>query len=136
MINFKYKEITYSDTAKAKGIDNRVPEELFDNLMNSTVGIQKVRDLLGVPMRVNSWYRCPKLNSMIGGATKSAHMECLAVDFVPIRMNIDDAYNKIADSDIQFDQLILERNRAGSVWIHISFDNKNRRQVFRLKKED
>lgn len=136
MINFKYKEVIKSETARRLNIDNNVPNELFDNMMNSTVGIQRVRDLLKIPMRINSWYRSPELNSNVGGAIKSAHLKCLAVDFVPIRMNINEAYELISKSDIQFDQLILERNSAGSVWIHISFDNRNRRQVFHLKKED
>lgn len=136
MVNFKYKEVVGSSTAKRLGIDNSLPETLLDNLMNSVVGIQRVRDLLGVPMRINSWFRSEELNKAVGGSSKSAHMKCLAVDFVPLRMDIKEAYKAIAKSNIQFDQLILERNKRGSVWIHISFDNRNRRQAFELEKED
>ena len=136
MVNFKYKEVIKSETARRLNIDNNVPNELFDNMMNSTVGIQRVRDLLKIPMRINSWYRSPELNNKVGGAIKSAHLKCLAVDFVPIRMNINEAYELISKSDIQFDQLILERNSAGSVWIHISWSNKNRRQIFKLEKRE
>lgn len=135
MINFKYNEVIKSDTATRLGIDNSVPSSLMNNLMESVVGIQKVRDLLGVPMKVNSWYRSEKLNRAVGGSDTSAHKQCLAVDFVPIGMCIDEAYNKIAKSSIMFDQLILERNKCGNVWIHIGFGGKQRRQVFELEKK-
>lgn len=135
MINFKYSEVIKSDTAKRLGIDNSVPSTLLGNLMESTVGIQKVRELLGVPMVVNSWFRCERLNKAVGGSSTSAHKQCLAVDFVPVGMNIAEAYNKIAKSNIIFDQLILERNKSGSVWIHIGFGGKQRRQVFEMEKK-
>lgn len=136
MINFKYKEVVNSSTARRLGIDNSIPETLMDNLMNSTVGIQKVREFLGVPMRINSWYRSGALNKAVGGVLNSAHIKCLAIDFVPVKMDITEAFEAIANSDIKFDQLILEHNSKGSVWIHISFDNRCRRQIFRLKKKD
>lgn len=136
MINFKYKEVINSSTARRLDIDNSIPETLMDNLMNSTVGIQKVRDFLGVPMRINSWYRSGALNKAVGGVLNSAHTKCLAIDFVPLKMDITKAFEAIARSDIEFDQLILERNSRGSIWIHISWSNKNRRQVFRLNKKD
>lgn len=133
MINFKYKEVIKSWTAKNMGIDNSLPSKLLDNLMNSAVGIQRVRDYLKVPLRINSWYRCLKLNMAVGGKKKSAHLSCLAIDFVPIGMKIKDAYRMIAESDIPFDQLILEHS-GKTYWIHISFSNKNRRMVFELDK--
>jgi peptidase M15-like protein len=43
---------------------------------------EKVRIALGnVPMRVNSWYRCPVYNRQIGGASDSQHLQGKAIDF-------------------------------------------------------
>lgn len=133
MINFKYKEVIKSNTAKRLGINNSIPETLLDNLMNSTVGIQRVRDYLRVPLKINSWYRCPELNQAVGGARRSAHLSGLAIDFVPLDIKIEDAFKAIAESDIPFDQLILE-NSGKTYWIHISWSNRNRRMVFELDK--
>ena len=43
---------------------------------------EEVRAALGnVPMRVNSWYRCPAYNRKIGGASNSQHLLGKAIDF-------------------------------------------------------
>ena len=41
---------------------------------------QKIRDALGVPVRVNSGYRCPKHNLAVGGVKNSKHTLGLAAD--------------------------------------------------------
>lgn len=128
-IYFNFNEIEFSNTAKANNIDNSVPKNLFNNILRSFYGMQKVRELLGVPCTINSWYRCKALNDLLKGSSKqSAHMQGLAIDFV-VKGDLDSAFKKIADSKLEFDQLIIEKNSSGSRWIHISFDPKNRREV-------
>lgn len=41
---------------------------------------QVIRDELGVPVRVNSGYRCPKHNAGVGGSKTSQHMNGNAAD--------------------------------------------------------
>lgn len=124
--NFKYKEIIKSETAQICGIDNSVPLELYDNMLKTVVAMQKIRELLGVPIIVTSWYRCPKLNEKVGGSKTSSHMKCLAVDF-KTKLDKKIVIEKIKNSDIEFDQLILEKT-----WIHIGFGERMRREVFEL----
>lgn len=119
--NFTYREATTTST----GIKNEIPKELMDNFMNALIGAQSVRNLLGVAMTINSWYRCPEVNKAVGGSKTSSHMDANAIDFVP-KMNLRDAYNKIANSDIEFDQLIIYPSKG---FIHIGFGSKNRRQL-------
>lgn len=135
IINFLYKEITASNTAEQHAINNNVPYDLYDNMLASVVGMQKVRELLGKPCKINSWFRCEALNKLVGGQPGSHHKLCLAIDFVPIGMTLEEAIAKINNSNIPFDQLILERNKAGARWIHISFAPKMRRQCFELLKK-
>src|SRR5262249_38545639 len=73
--HFTLAELTYSDTANARGIDNTpdgdATEQLTD-LCNET--LEKIRALCGGnPVIVSSGYRCPQLNSAVGGASNSAH---------------------------------------------------------------
>ena len=42
--------------------------------------VQKIRDKLGVPVRINSGYRCPKHNAEVGGVKNSTHVRGLASD--------------------------------------------------------
>jgi zinc D-Ala-D-Ala carboxypeptidase len=119
--HFSWYEVQYSTTAKAKGIDNTVPPALLANVKITAAYMERVRALLGAPIRVTSWYRCPAVNKAIGGARNSAHMSGLAVDFKPTNMSLADAFTLIRKSDIPFDQVILERTKDGAAWVHIGF---------------
>lgn len=77
--------------------------------------LEQCRYLLGA-MHVDSGYRSPEVNRIVGGAKTSQHMQGLACDFITLKMNLRDAYLKIMRSDIDYDQLIWEFGR----WIHVS----------------
>ncbi|MGL4482382.1 MAG: D-Ala-D-Ala carboxypeptidase family metallohydrolase [Lactococcus garvieae] len=136
MFNFKYKEAINSDKAKANNWDNNIPYDLIDNYSISLAGMQEIRNLFGKPCNVSSWYRSPKLNKAVGGSENSAHKLALAIDFTVKGVNTSEAFEKIAKSGIKFDQLILEKSsKSGSVWIHVSFDQRLRMEVKRLQKD-
>lgn len=127
--NFSLEELTYSLTAVRLGIDNTPTPEIINNLLMIATKMEEVRDLLGKPITVNSGYRCPNLNKVIGGAKASAHMEGLACDFIcrefgdPIKI-----VREISESIIQFDQLIYE-----GTWVHIGLAKEPRREILTAK---
>lgn len=125
MLNFKYSEIIKSDTATRLGIKNVISEEHYDNVLRAVVGLQRVRELIGVPMLVNSWYRCNELNTAVGGSPTSEHRLGLAIDFVPSGKKIEEVYNEIKNSSIPYNQLIIYPERG---FIHISFGKEAKRQ--------
>jgi len=43
--------------------------------------IDRMRDIVGVPLIINSPARCPEYNRLIGGASNSAHVRAEAIDF-------------------------------------------------------
>ncbi len=130
--HFSLDEVERSATAHALGIDNTVPSDLLDNLERIAALMEQVRTLLGVPLRVTSWYRCPALNRAVGGVAQSAHLACLAVDFQPIGPPLSVAFDRIAASPLPFDQLIVERTHDGAQWIHLGLrDGPARREVLR-----
>lgn len=53
--------------------------------------LQKLRDYLGVPLIINSAYRCDERNRQVGGSRNSLHKEGKAVDIslrtIPIGIN-------------------------------------------------
>jgi len=130
---FTYEEMTVSQTAARRGINND-PEHAKTvlNLLYTAEMMVHVRKLLGdKPIIVSSGYRSPDLNKVVGGSDTSAHTQGWAVDFTcPGFGNPLKVAKAIAESDIEFDQLIHEYEK----WVHISFDPRNRKQLLTINK--
>ena len=115
--HFTLEEATDSGTAARRGINNQPSSAQIENMQSAAEGMELVRDLLGLPVRVNSWFRCPELNIAIGGSAKSAHMDGWAIDFTCAGYGTPlSICRAIQSSDIRFDKLIFE-----GTWVHISF---------------
>jgi hypothetical protein len=119
--NFYLAELTVSETAERKGIDNTPDTFALANLFKTAALLEQVRVLLGgKSVLVSSGYRGPKLNALVGGSTDSDHMRGEAADFrCPSYGSPLDICRVIAASGIEFGQLIWE----GS-WVHISLPNR------------
>jgi len=126
--HFSLQELTRTDT----GLENDPGPALAGNLLRLAETLEEVRELLGVPLRINSGFRSEAVNNeiyrRIKGTpnTKSAHLYARAADFKPIGMSHKDAFDMIMESGITFDQLIFE-----PTWIHIGIAcarEKSRRQ--------
>ena len=123
--HFTLEELTFSQTASRKNIDNTPSLEVVAQLTRLAYCMEQVRALLGGPIRITSGYRSPALNSAIGGAKNSAHMSGFAADFVCPSYGFPlDIVKAISASSIKFDQCIQE-----GTWVHISFDPDMRREV-------
>lgn len=133
--HFSLEEVTRSATAAAKGIENEVPLGYRYNVGRTAEMMEHVRALLdGEPIKVTSWFRCSDLNAAIGGSKTSRHMEGLAVDWKHSALDLRDAFEDLAASQLPFDQLILEGTKDGAGWIHIGLSTgKPRRQVLRAE---
>jgi len=125
-VHFSLAELTASSTARARGIVNDPPPEIYARLQQTAQAMETVRVLLGDrPIRISSGYRSPQLNRAIGGSATSAHCLGYAVDFTcPEFGSPYDVCQKILGSGVAFDQLIHE---YGS-WTHISVDPRGRQQ--------
>ena len=79
--NFSWHEALWSNTA---GYHQEPGSLLIEqNIIRTAQEMQKIRKLLGDrPIRVNSWYRNPAVNQLVGGEPNSVHLKGLAVDFV------------------------------------------------------
>ena len=124
--HFSLDELTASETALRKGIDNTPPPVITEKLRMLAATLEQVRSLLGNnSIRISSGYRCLELNRAIGSGDLSAHVLGYAVDFTCPKFGTPkEVANKIAESPIKFDQLIYE-----GTWIHLSIDPRNRREV-------
>jgi hypothetical protein len=113
--HFSFAELTVTDHREFLMEQDAAPPQIRANLVRlATDLLEPARGFIG-PLHVNSGYRCPGLNTAIGGSKTSAHMEGLAADVLPLDMDLRDAYQRLATSGLPFDQLIFEFSR----WIHI-----------------
>jgi zinc D-Ala-D-Ala carboxypeptidase len=125
--HFSLDELTFSETAVRRGIDNTPDADVFANLQMLAAGLERVRAILGHSIHVSSGYRSPKLNSAIGGSKSSQHMQGLAADFTcpefgsPLDVCIALEHER---GYIGYDQLIQEGR-----WTHISFSDSPRGEV-------
>ena len=135
--NFTYEELRRSDVAERRGINNspRTKEEekrVIENLKALCMEVlQPLRDFLGKPVVISSGYRCAELNKAVGGVRNSQHMKGEAADIhVENTEHLLKIMHFIMD-ETDFDQLIWERNRAGTQWVHVSYKREgvNRHQV-------
>lgn len=57
-----------------------MPDDVFQNIKELAINLQKIRDYLGEPMHINSGYRSPSHNKAIGGSPNSQHLLGKAAD--------------------------------------------------------
>ncbi len=87
------------------------------------------------PIRINSGYRSPQLNRKVGGAAGSNHLTGCAADIRVLGIDQLLRYATIlldyADETRQdFDELLIERNSQGALWLHLAVRPfANRRKV-------
>ena len=137
--NFSLQELTKSDTAIRKGIDNNPNADQIEKLKRLCENVlQPVRDQFG-RVKVTSGFRTPELCLAIGSSVNSQHAKAEAADFEVL--GVDNA--EVADwvyKNLQTDQLILEYYTPGepnSGWIHASWVEFNpRAQYLRAYRED
>jgi hypothetical protein len=124
--HFTLEEAIKSSTAERLGIDNTPTKLQLATMRQAAVGMEKVREILGESLSINSWLRQPELNVAIGGAAKSDHMMGWAVDFICPKFGTPiDIAKKLLSAGIKFDKMIWEHS-----WLHISFDPLMRQEVY------
>jgi zinc D-Ala-D-Ala carboxypeptidase len=138
--NFTLSELTKSETALRKGLDNEPTQEIISALQLLAVNVlQPVRDHYAKSVKVNSGYRSPEVNASVGGSKTSDHCKGQAADIeIPGVANAELA--EYIKDKLQFTQLILEFYTQGvpdSGWVHVSYDPSNlKKQVMTAVRRD
>ena len=138
--NFSLIELTKSQTAERKGINNTPSAEHQENLKSlCEMILQPIRDHFDCVVSVSSGYRSPELCVAIGSSTKSQHARGEAADFEIFGVSNKELADYI-DENLDYDQLILEywkESDPNSGWVHCSYTNgSNRKQYLRAYKEN
>ena len=125
--HFTLEEFIRSDSAKKLGNENMPTPEHLENLKKTAAGFEKIRAILGgEAIKITSGYRNPVVNKSVGGTPTSAHPQGFAGDFRHASLTPLECARRLRDSDLQFDQLILETSRN---IVHVGFGPGSRRMV-------
>lgn len=125
--HFTLEELTHSDTAKAKGIDNTPALAQIDNLRKLARNVlEPLRTHFNRPIQISSGYRSPELNKIVGGKNNSQHLlgEAADISIPQQNMNIAKQWLDYIRKYLDFDQLILEHTST-TYWIHVSYTTRH-----------
>lgn len=138
--NFTLSELTKSETALRRGLNNEPTQDVIAALQTLAVNVlQPVRDHYGRSVKITSGYRSPEVNAAVGGSRTSDHCKGQAADIEIAGVANADLAAYIRD-ELQFTQLILEFYTQGvpdSGWVHVSYDSDNlKKQVMTAVRRD
>ena len=128
--------------SKYPEVYNIPSHEAIANLKRLCVWLEELRkrynEKYGVgeePIHINSGYRSPQLNKKVGGVAGSNHLTGCAVDIRVLGTEQLIRYANILldyadESGQDFDELLIEKNRYGAIWLHFAVRPfSNRRKV-------
>ena len=143
--NFKATDFFKSNVAKTNNINNlkeflKQPnhQEMLLDGIHLANRMQKLRAVLNniyqnkigkeITIVINSSYRCPAVNKLVGGKVNSQHMKLQACDFYSPELKdikLIDIVKAIKEANFEVDQMLVERT-----WIHFSCKIQNNRNMF------
>lgn len=128
---FTDKELYASNTASKYNIDNTPTESAWNNLYALRDNIlNPAREIYGSCIYVNCAYRCPELNSKVGGTSNSQHLYGQAADITTSSVEGNKELFKILVEMNNYDQLIWE---GDGTWIHVSYSSTPRLSLLAQK---
>ena len=136
-----YNEGIRSRTADRRGLDNTPNEEQLKCMKEVAENLfEPLREWVGGPIKINSFFRGEPVNTAIGGSKYSQHMKGQAIDIDDTFGHKTNAemYHYIKDN-LDFDQMIYEfGNEENPDWVHVSYvsEDKNRNKILKAVRDD
>lgn len=135
MTVFTIELLTKSDTATRRGITEQFTPPA-DVIEAGRLLYQMVLSKIPFVYHINSFYRCDRLNKVVGGSATSDHKLGRSADLDSVgNANNGEIFNFIR-ANCEFDQLIWEfGNDTDPDWVHVSYRKTgNRKQVLKAVK--
>jgi len=137
--HISWKEATGSATAKKLEINNTPNDEQLNNMQDLAEDLfEPLRERVGEPILINSFFRCEELNKAISGsATTSQHIKGCAIDLDATKISNCELFY-IIKNEFEFDKLIWELGDDNNpAWIHVSYvKGNNRGLVYQAKRKE
>ena len=128
--HFTLGELTVTNVKTA---DKNIPSHVaIENLKRLCKWLEHLRAQYNLlyddgshPIVINSGYRSEEVNRKVGGAPNSNHLTGCAADIRVFGIEQALRYavillNYADDSDQEFDELLIERSKKGTYWVHFA----------------
>lgn len=129
--HFTLEELCYTSVKEFKKTNLKQAKDNLGKMYMLAGFAERVREIIGQPLIVSSGYRCSELNKYLGGVATSQHCLCEALDIICKKMSVSEMFNKINKSDLKYDQMIIEVNKSGDMWLHISIGSKKQKLLYK-----
>lgn len=130
--HFDLEEFTRSRAASVYRIKNVPNDSQLKNLQILCLQVlEPARKITNRPIIITSGYRCPRLNSIVGGRPNSYHTKGMAAD---IKITGEDEYKKQVETrelvsalmKQPLTDIVLVEHSKTSCWIHVQWSTKPR----------
>ena len=133
---FTLEELLDSSVARQKGISNLPNWTVVEHLNDLAMFLDDIREAWGSAIKVNSGFRCKKLNDAVSGVPNSGHLYGFAADIVPANGDLKgfEAFLRkwLPTYENSWDECLFE-SKGRSRWVHISMMSASggkRRKMF------
>ena len=118
---FSLAELIKSSTATKHHIDNTPPADVIRNLQYGVdMVLDPLRRIYGKPILITSGYRCPKLNTLVGGVSNSWHTQGNAADIHVASLTEATKLFSNLQKIPSVDTVLFEHSGSGQ-WLHVHY---------------
>lgn len=119
---FSLAELMKSSTADKHHIDNTPTTDVIKNLQYGVdMVLDPLRRLYGKPIIITSGFRCPKLNTLVGGVSNSWHQNGNAADIHVANLTEATALFKLLKELPSVDTALFEHSPSAQ-WLHVQWN--------------
>lgn len=132
--HFTLEELACTDRKAFKDINIQEALKIPGKMYMLAGFAERIREIIGRPVIINSGFRCQALNAAVGGVMSSQHVLAEALDIRVNGKTAEELFRIVVASDLKYDQLIWEKPGKNAAWLHISIGSKKEKLKYDGKK--
>ena len=122
--HFKLSELATTNNKDYKEKNIEEAKKIIGKMYLLAGFAERIREIIGKPVIINSGYRCPALNKAVGGVKTSQHCLAEALDIKVKGKTAEELFRIVVSSDLKYNQLIWEKPSGSTAWLHVSLGSK------------
>lgn len=121
--HFTLEELARTDNERYREKNLAEAQKQMGKMYQLAGFAERIREIVGKPIIINSGYRCVQLNNILKGSLTSQHLLAEAIDIKVNGKEASELFQILVASDLKYDQIILEKV-GNARWVHVSIGSK------------